>query len=50
MRLSIEEIKGELQRKFIEQNTARLNVIKAEERKNEASEGSMELKNEDREI
>ncbi len=50
MRLSIEEIKGELQRKFIEQNTARLNVIKAEERKNEASEGSMELKNEEREI
>ena len=50
MRLSIEEIKGALQRKFIEQNTARLNVIKAEERKNEASEGSMELKNEEREI
>ena len=50
MRLSIEEIKGELQRKFIEQNTARLNVIKSEERKNEASEGSMELKNEEREI
>ena len=50
LRLSIEEIKGELQRKFIEQNTARLNVIKAQERKNEASEGSIELKNEEREI
>ena len=50
MRLSIDEMRGELQRKFIEQNTARLNVIKAEERKNEASEGSMELKNEEREI
>lgn len=50
LRLSIEEIKAELQRKFIEQNTARLNVIKAEERKNEASEGSVELKNEEREI
>ncbi len=50
LRLSIEEIKGELQRKFIEQNTARLNVIKAQERMNEASEGSIELKNEEREI
>lgn len=50
LRLSIEEIKGELQRKFIEQNTARLNVIKAQERKDEASEGSVELKNEEREI
>lgn len=50
LRLSIEEIKGALQRKFIEQNTARLNVIKAQERKNEASEGSVELKNEEREI
>lgn len=50
LRLSIEEIKGALQRKFIEQNTARLNVIKAQERKNEASEGSAELKNEEREI
>lgn len=50
LRLSIEEIKGALQKKFIEQNTARLNVIKAQERKNEASEGSIELKNEEREI
>lgn len=50
LRLSIEEIKAALQRKFIEQNTARLNVIKAQERKNEASEGSVELKNEEREI
>ena len=50
IRLSIEEDKAALQRKFIEQNTARLNVIKAEERRNEASEGSMELKNEERDI
>jgi chromosome segregation protein len=50
LRLSLEEDKAALQKKFIEQNTARLNVIKAEERKNEASEGSMELKNEEREI
>lgn len=50
LRLSLEEDKAALQRKFIEQNTARLNVIKAEERKDEASEGSMELKAEEREI
>lgn len=50
LRLSIEETKAALQKKFIEQNTARLNVIKAEERRDEASEGSVELKNEEREI
>ena len=50
MRLSLEEDKAALQKKFIEQNTARLNVLKAKERKDEASEGSMELKAEEREI
>ena len=50
LRLSLEEDKAALQKKFIEQNTARLNVIKAKERKEEASEGSMELKAEEREI
>ena len=50
LRLAIEEDKSALQKKFIEQNTARLNVIKAQERKEEASEGSMELKAEEREI
>lgn len=50
LRLSLEEDKSSLQRKFIEQNTARLNVIKAEERKEEASEGSLELKSEEQEI
>lgn len=50
LRISLEEDKAALQRKFIEQNTARLNVIKAQERKDEASEGSMELKSEEREI
>ncbi|MCR4787828.1 MAG: chromosome segregation protein SMC [Lachnospiraceae bacterium] len=50
IRLEIEEVKSEIQKKFIEQNTARLNVLKAEERKNEASEGSLELKNEEKEI
>ncbi len=50
LRLSLEEDKASLQKKFIEQNTARLNVIKAKERKEEASESSLELKNEEREI
>lgn len=50
VRLRIEEDKAALQRKFIEQNTARLNVIKAQERRDEASEGSLELKNEQRDI
>ena len=50
LRLSLEEDKASLQKKFIEQNTARLNVIKAKERKEEASESSLELKSEEREI
>ena len=50
LRLSLEEDKAALQKKFIEQNTARLNVIKAQERRDEASEGSAELKAEEREI
>ena len=50
LRLALEEDKAALQKKFIEQNTARLNVIKAQERRDEASEGSVELKNEEREI
>lgn len=50
LRLRLEEDKSALQNKFIEQNTARLNVIKAKERKDEASEGSQELKAEEREI
>ncbi|MCI8616304.1 MAG: chromosome segregation protein SMC [Lachnospiraceae bacterium] len=50
LRLSLEEDKAALQRQFIEQNTARLNVIKAQERRDEASEGSLELKEEQQEI
>ena len=50
LRLSIEENKSAQQRKLIEQNTARLNVMKAEERKNEAYEGTLELKQEEKEI
>ncbi|MCM1049954.1 MAG: chromosome segregation protein SMC [Clostridiales bacterium] len=47
LRLEIEDIKGQLQRKFIEQNTARLNVIQANERKDEVAEGFGELKAEE---
>lgn len=50
LRLEIEDIKGQLQRKFIEQNTARLNVNQAKERKDEAAEGSEELQSEEREM
>ena len=50
LRLEIEDIKGQLQRKFIEQNTARLNVSQARERKDEATEGFGELKTEEQEM
>ncbi len=50
LRMELEDTKSRLQDKFIEQNTARMNVIKAEERKNEAEEGFGELKNEEQEI
>lgn len=50
LRMELEDTKSRLQDKFIEQNTARMNVIKAEERKNEAEEGFGELKSEEREI
>lgn len=50
MRLEIEDIKGQIQRKFIEQNTARMNVMQAEEKKSETAEGFDELKTEERDI
>ena len=50
MRVELEETKAILQDKFIEQNTARLNVMQAEERKNETEAGFGELKAEEREI
>lgn len=50
MRLEIEDIKGQIQRKFIEQNTARMNVMQAEEKKSETTEGFGELKNEEQDI
>ena len=50
LRLDVEDIKGQLQRKFIEQNTARINVMQARDRKSEAEEGFGELKTEEQEI
>ena len=50
MRLEIEDIKGQIQRKFIEQNTARMSVMQAEEKKNETAEGFGELKTEEQDI
>ena len=50
MRVELEETKATLQDKFIEQNTARLNVIQAEERKNETEAGFGALKTEESEI
>lgn len=50
MRLELEDVKGQLQRKFIEQNTARMNVIQAQDKKSETEEGFGELKNEEQDI
>lgn len=50
LRLELEDIKGQLQRKFIEQNTARMNVIQAQDKKSETEEGFGELKNEEQDI
>lgn len=50
VRLRLEEVKGTIQDKFIEQNTARMNVMQAEERKNEAEAGFDKLKAEEQEI
>ena len=50
LRRAIEEAKTELQELFIRQNTARLNVVTAEERKSEAEQGFDALKNEEQEM
>ncbi len=49
-RLELEQMKSKLQEEFIHQNTARLNVITAQERKNETEQGFDALKNEEVEI
>ncbi|MCM1182737.1 MAG: chromosome segregation protein SMC [Roseburia sp.] len=50
LRKAIEDTKAELQELFIRQNTARLNVVTAEERKSEAEQGFDALKNEEQEM
>ncbi len=50
MRMELESLKSELQRKFIEQNTARMNVTSAKERMEETEEGFDSLKREEQEI
>ena len=50
LRQGIEEEKAKLQDLFIKQNTARLNVVTAEERKNEAEKGFGDLKTEQQDI
>lgn len=50
LRMELEDTKSRLQEEFIKQNTARMNVIKAQERKSEAEEGFGELKTEEKEI
>lgn len=50
VRRSLEEVKATLQERFIAQNTARLNVIQAEEKRNETGKGYTQLKEEQAEI
>lgn len=50
LRQTIEEEKSKLQDLFIKQNTARMNVITAEERKSEAEKGFDDLKLEEQDI
>ena len=50
MRVALETAKTQLQDKFIEQNTASLNVVKEEERKKEAEGNFTDLKNENEDI
>ena len=50
MRMELEALKADIQRKFIEQNTARLSVESAEERMEEAEAGSRSLMEELKEM
>ena len=50
VRQDLEHVKATLQAKFIEQNTARLNVMQAQEKKNETGKGFEKLKEEQTEI
>ncbi|MCR5720179.1 MAG: chromosome segregation protein SMC [Lachnospiraceae bacterium] len=50
LRLTIESLKSDIQRKVIEQNTARLNIEQAKNRMAEELEGTMGLKKEENEL
>ena len=50
VRQDLEHVKATLQAKFIEQNTARLNVMQAQEKKNETGKGFEKLKEEQTDI
>ncbi|HKM34884.1 MAG TPA: chromosome segregation protein SMC [Lachnospiraceae bacterium] len=50
LRMDLEALKADIQKEFIEQNTARLNVESARERMEEAEEGSRGLVQEEKEI
>lgn len=50
LRVDLESIKGEIQRKSIEQNTARLNISQARERMEEEEESVVSLRREEGEI
>lgn len=50
LRRDLEEVKSTLQDKFIEQNTARMNVMQAQQKKKETEEGSEALQTERAEI
>lgn len=49
-RVELEQVKADLQEAFIRQNTARLNVMQAEEKKAEALQGSSSLETEEAQI
>ncbi len=50
LRLELEQLKTQLQAKFIEQNTKRLNLISAKQKMDETKEGQMSLKAEEADI
>ena len=50
MRMDLEQSKGKLQEAFIRQNTARLNVLSAQEKKSQTEESFDSLKKEEEEI
>lgn len=50
VRMDLEEVKSTLQDKFLEQNTARMNVMQAQQRKKETKEGCNALRSEEKEI